>query len=190
MTLMQHVNGTRGRTVTALPEHTFKDSGITIRYRKVGPMTNQRLAQAVRKEMPPPAVPTVETPLGAEENPADPAYERAYKEWEQRAAVELNERMMRYAALEADVTIDDRIRAEVARVRRHLKMVKSPFEDNPELEPDENDRICYILHVACASAEDLKEFGEAVRERSVPTEEAVQRHADTFPGDISGEVGL
>lgn len=187
---MQHVNGTRGRAVPALPEHTFKDSGITIKYRKVGPMTNQRLAQAVRKEMPPPAVPTVETELGTEENPADPAYERAYKEWEQRAAVELNERMMRYAALECDIPIDDRIRAEVARVRRHLKIAKAPFEDDPELDQDENDRICYVLHVACASSEDLREFGEAVRERSVPTEEAVQRHIATFPGDVPGETDL
>ena len=46
MTIMEHVNGNQaaGRVVPPLPEHTFRDSGITIRIRKVGPTTQQRLA--------------------------------------------------------------------------------------------------------------------------------------------------
>ena len=57
--LMEHVNGTRqqGRTVLPLPEHTFKDSGITIKIRKIGPTTYQRLAQAIMRDMPDPDPP-------------------------------------------------------------------------------------------------------------------------------------
>lgn len=64
--LLEHVNGThaRGRVVPPLPEHTFKDSGITIKIRKVGPTTQQRLAQAIMKDHPEPPPPIVDTELG------------------------------------------------------------------------------------------------------------------------------
>lgn len=185
MTIMEHVNGTRGRAVAALPAHTFKDSGITIRIRKVGPMTQQRMAQAIQKEIPEPAVPMVETELGREPNPADPAYSAAYQAWDRKTAALLSERMMRYAALEAEVTIDDQAKNEIARAKRNMALSGAAWEPIAGLTEEENDRVFYILHVACATQDDLKEFSAAVRTRSVPTEEAVQRHIATFPGDVS-----
>lgn len=183
--LLEHVNGTRGRAVPALPEHTFKDSGITIKMRKVGPATQQRLAQQVQREYPKPAPPVVETELGPEENAADPAYVRALNDWSQQQAAALNERLMRFAALEADITLDDADRARIARTRRHLEYIGA-WEDDPKLSQEENDRILYVLHIACATVDDLREFIGALMARGVPTEEAVQRQIATFPGDIPG----
>jgi len=184
--LMEHVNGTRqqGRVVPPLPEHTFKDSGITIKIRKVGPTTQQRLAQAIMKELPEPTPPTVETELGAETNAADPAYLAAMEVWNTQTRNELTQRLLLIAALEAEVTIDDAARADIARKKRHLKLIGIPVEDNPDLTEAENEKVFYILHVAAGTPEDLGEFSQAVMRRSVPTEEAVQSQIATFQRDL------
>jgi hypothetical protein len=185
MTIMEHVNGRQqGRIVPPLPEHTFKDSGITIRIRKVGPTTQQRLAQQIQRDMPEPAPPIVETEIGKEANPADPQYLSDYAKWEQETRGELTNRLMLIAALEAEVTIDDAARTEIARRKRHLQLIGIPHEDRADLTPDENERVFYILNVAAASPEDLGEFGAAVLRRSVPTEEAVQSQIATFQRDL------
>ena len=179
-----HTNGQRGRIVAPLPEHTFKDTGITIKIRKVGPTTQQRLAQAIMKEMPEPPIPVVETELGPEPNAADPAYIAAKEKWNQETRSELTRRLMLIAALEAEVTIDDSARADIARKKRHLALVGIPHEDNPDLTPEENEKVFYVLHVAAGTPEDLGEFGEVVMRRSVPTEEAVQAQIATFQRDL------
>jgi len=182
--LMEHVNGTqRGRIVPPLPEHTFKDSGITIRIRKVGPTTQQRLAHIIKQEFPAPPVPIVETELGKEPNAADPQYMIDKDAWETQTNTELTNRLLLIAALEAEVMIDDRARAEIARKKRHLALI-GITEDYPDLTPEENERVFYILHVCAASPEDLGEFGAAVLRRSVPTEEAVQSQIATFQRDL------
>lgn len=186
MTIMEHVNGKgqQGRIAPPLPEHTFKDSNITIRIRKVGPMTQQRMAQAIQKEVPEPDVPIVQTEMGPEQNPADPTYIKAYGAWDRKTTALLSERMMRYAALEAEVTIDDAAKREIVRAKRNLALSGAAWAAIEGLTDDENDRVFYILHVCCATTDDLKEFSAAVRQRSVPTEEAVQWHIATFSGDI------
>lgn len=185
--LLEHVNGThqRGRSVSTLPEHTFKDSGITIKIRKVGPTTQQRLAQAIIKERPEPPIPMIDTELGPEPNAADPAYIAALETWNRETNSELRDRLMLIAALEAEVVIDDVARADIARKQRHLKIVGVPYEANPDLTDEENEKVFYILHVAAGTPEDLREFGDAVLRRSVPTEEAVQSQIATFPGRVS-----
>lgn len=187
MTILEHIhtNGNpRGRIVPALPEHTFKDSGITIKIRKVGPTTQQRLAQQIMKEIPEPVVPTVETELGPEPNAADPAYLLAHEAWEQQTRRELTERLMLIAALEAEVEIDDAARVDIARKQRHLKLIGIPYEANPDLTEAENEKVFYILHVAAGTPDDLGEFSAAVLRRSVPTEEAVQAQIATFQRDL------
>lgn len=188
MTIMEHIhtNGTasRGRVVPALPEHTFKDSGITIRIRKVGPTTQQRLAQQIQKDMPEPQPPIVETELGSEVNSADPAYLLAHEAWDQQTRYELTQRLMLIAALEAEVTIDDQARADIARKQRHMALIGIPYEANPALDDAENEKVFYILYVAAATPDDLAEFSQAVLRRSVPTEEAVQAQIATFQRDV------
>src|SRR5262245_7100307 len=126
MTISTHRNGTQGRVVAPLPEHTFKDSGITIHIRKVGPTTQQRLAQQILKDMPEPEPPKVETELGVEVNAADPAYIAARDAWQTQTQLELTNRLMLIAALEAEVTIDAAARSEMARKKRHLKLIGIP----------------------------------------------------------------
>jgi len=101
-----HTNGTRGRTVPALPEHTFKDSGITIRIRKVGPTTQQRLAQQIIKDNPEPQPPVVETEVGPEKNEADPEYIEKLAAWNTETRNQLTQRLLLISALEAEVEID------------------------------------------------------------------------------------
>jgi hypothetical protein len=175
-----------GRAVPALPQHTFKDSGITIAIRKVGPATQQRIAMKIMQEDPEPKPPMVKTELGEELNPADPAYEYDLRDWQMRTSRLLNDQLMTLAALEAEVEIDDAAREDIRRRQRHLKAVGLSWEPNPELTEEENERVFYILHIACATTDDLAEFGKAITQRSVPTEEAVQRQLATFPGDVSG----
>lgn len=184
--LLEHVNGThaRGRVTPPLPEHTFKDSGITVKIRKVGPTTQQRLAQAIMKEHPEPPVPVVTTELGPEPNPADPSYLLIKAEWEQTTNLQLRDRLMLIAALEAEVVIDDQAQADIARKQRHLKLIGIPYEANPDLTPEENEKVFYILHIAAGTPDDLREFGDAVLRRSVPTEEAVQAQIATFQRDL------
>lgn len=176
----------KGRAVPALPQHTFKDSGITIGIRKIGPATQQRLAQLIMRDDPEPTPPIAPTELGPEPNPADPAHERAVRDWQRRTGLMLNERLMTLAALEAEVVIDDAARQDIARRQRYLKAVGMGWEPNPDLNDEENERVFYVLYVACATSDDLAEFGQAVTQRSVPTEEAVQRQLATFPGDVPG----
>ena len=188
MTIMEHVNGRhqQGRTAPALPEHTFKDSGITIRIRKVGPTTQQRLAQQIIKDNPEPQPPVVETEVGPEKNEADPEYIEKLAAWNTETRNQLTQRLLLISALEAEVEIDAEAKQDIARKKRHLTVIGIPYEDNPDLTPEENDKVFYILHVAAATPEDLGEFSSAVMRRSVPTEEAVQAQITTFPGDVPG----
>lgn len=185
MTLTDHIaqNGTRGRAAPALPEHTFADSGITIRVRKISPATQQRLAMLVQKDYPKPDPPTVKTELGDEPNPADPAYQETLTRWQQQQGLALNDKLMTFAALEAEVAIGPEERAQIARVRRNLELIGA-WQDREGMTPEENEKILYVLHIACASGDDLREFGKVLTERSAPTEEAVRRHVETFPGDL------
>jgi hypothetical protein len=66
-----------------------------------------------------------------------------------------------------------------------LSLIGIPYEDNPDLTADENEKVFYILHVAASTPEDLREFSAAVLRRSVPTEDAVQAQIATFRRDVS-----
>lgn len=185
---MEHIAtngaGTRGRAVPPLPTHTFQDSGITIKIRKVGPTTQQRLAQSIMKELPEPEIPITDTELGPEPNAADPAYIAAQEKWQRETNTLLSERLMLIAALEAEVEIDDAARADIKRKQRHMSLIGIPYEANLDLTDEENEKVFYILHVAAGTPEDLREFSAAVLRRSVPTEEAVQSQIATFQRDI------
>lgn len=183
--VLQNGNGAhpKGRAVPPLPVHLFKDSGVVIKLRKIAPHTQTKLAQLLQREHPKPEPPIVQTEIGPEENPADPEYQEQVEAWQRELAQKLNERMFKYAALECEVEVN---LDDVTRTKRSLRAIGIEWEDDPNLTDEENLRIFYIAHVACATAEDLQEFYKAVTRRSQPSEEAVQAWADTFPGDVSG----
>lgn len=185
MTTDVQVNGhhPKGRVVPALPSHTFRDSGITVQFYRIGPMTRQQISLQVQRDTPKPPPPIVETELGPEPNEADPDYERQLRGWESACTQELNMRLLKIAALN---TICDLDAGAIARAKRNLALAKTPWEDDPSLTDEENDRVCYIFHVAIATQDDLEEFGASILTRSQPTEAAVQAHIDSFPSDTSG----
>lgn len=194
---MEPIPIARGRRVNARPRHLFKDTGIEVELHKMSPTTLQRIAEAIRAEakalpeghehkMPEP--PTERVEVGGEwreeRNENHPDYLAAYEKWSQWAMAETNERFLRIAAVGAVVpldTTDEEISEAANRVRRMLSAegVSLPYFD--QYTPAENDRIIWLLHVAIGSQEDLREFYEALTQRSSVSQEAVQAHIATFP---------
>lgn len=178
----------KGREVPPLPTHTFQDSGITVRLRKLSPMTSQRLSEAVRREYPPPEPPTYEVEYGdtqvREINDADPTYLARYARWQETTAKVFNERLLKLVCLDAiEIELDADAQAEITRKKRSLAVVGVAWEDDPDLSVDENARLFYVQHCCLASPDDMRELYAAVTARSQPTEAAVAAHVETFPGD-------
>ncbi len=188
----------KGRAVPAVPTHTFRDSGIMVKLHKLSPMTSQEIINAVRREedVTKPKPPMFEVDYGKgkieEPNEAHEVYQRRLKKWEDEVQSIANDRLFRTACLIAvEIAIDDEWRAYVKRMRRQLKATaKIDFVDDPELEPDENDQIFYITHIACKSPDDVREFYAAIALRSQPTEAAIEQHKQSFRSDIQGEVSV
>lgn len=188
MTTEVHNGRAKGRAVPALPTHTFQDTGITVRLRKLSPMTAQRLNEAVRREFPPPDPPTYEVEYGDQKiqeiNDADPTYMARYQRWQEQTSRIFNERMLKLVCLDAvEVDIGKDELAEIARKKRNLERSGIVWEDDPALDEDENLRYFYVQHICFGSGEDLRELYQAVNTRSQPTEAAVQAHIASFPGD-------
>lgn len=182
MTTIEQLNGhAKGRAVPPLPLHTFQDSGITVGIRKIAPSTQQRLHDLILREHPKPAPPVVDTELGPEENAADPDYLTRLNEWKVATARALNAKMFKLACLECEVEVDTK---EVTRKQAQFTVIGLDWEDDPKLSPEQNAKLFYLQHIACATGDDMKEFYEAVTRRSTPTEAAIQRHIDTFRGDV------
>lgn len=182
----------KGRVAPAVPLHTFQDSGITVRLHKLSPMTSQAIVLQVRSEMDDskPRPPIFEVDYGKgkidEPNYSHPGYVKRIEEWEAAVNSEANDRLFRTAALVAvEIIGDDTWRDEVKRHKRLLKLTaKLDWYDDPSLEPEENDQIYYIKHIAFASPDDAKEFYKAITQRSQPTEAAVEAHKQSFQGDV------
>lgn len=180
-----HTNGTalKGRAAPPLPEHTFQDSGVTVRLRKIAPNTQAQLSLQVQREIPKPQPPTVKTELGPEANDADPDYLRLVDAWESDCAMRLNRRLFTLAALECECEVD---MEEVERKQRNFRAIGFEWEETEGLSDQDRAKVFYIEHIACATQEDMREFYAAITRRSQPTEAAVQAHVDSFRSDVSG----
>jgi hypothetical protein len=53
--------------------------------------------------------------------------------------------------------------------------------------PDD-DHLFYVKHIAIGSEADMTAIAERITNKSQPTPAAVAAHAETFRGDVSGEV--
>lgn len=180
----------KGRAVPELDTFTFS-SGYTVRVHRLPPMTQQRVAEAIQR-MPEvrgvarPTPPKIVTDLGVETNEADPEYKAQLVRWNEACALELNDRLLLYTCLDAiEITLDDAARERIARKRRTLMRIGA-WQDDPELDAEENDRLLFVQHIAAETGEDLQGLYQAVMRRSEPTEEAVQEQLATFPGDAPG----
>jgi hypothetical protein len=173
---------TRGRTPPALPTFTFRDSGITVAYRRLGPFTLDQLNKTIRKERPAPEPPLNTVDFGdgkpvAEPNLADPDYERARAEYETWVQGEAGQRLVEMVITYAvePLTIDA---AAVAQYRSMAERFGLLCEGD--------DRDVYVRYVAITTQEDLQEIVQTVVSRSQPTGEAIQAAVASFPANVPG----
>lgn len=172
----------KGRKVTSLPEFTFPGSGITVRIRQLGPFTLDQINRQVREELNPPDVPKVMVNYGTpekadmhlEENPADPAYKEALAEYERKieesGARKTIDTIIKHAVV-VDVDLD-----EVEAMREFLLDLEMPKEELDSI----SDHMIYVKHVCIKTTRDLQDLQKFVIGESVPTEERVQAHEDSF----------
>lgn len=185
----------KGRAAPPLPRFEFS-TGVSVQVRKVGLTTQQAIIAALRAEWSAqgkgePQPPVQRVNYGTDEEPdwkdepnrADPAYVAAVAEWNNTFYIEVQRRVLTLAALEAEFEVDAET---LARRRRHLARVGVTLVDDPELTDDENAKVHYFFHVAAAVQSELTDFYQALSRRSEPTEEAVQAHIASFPGDVAG----
>lgn len=174
------------------PTYTFKDSGITVTLRKLGPSTTQDVARAVRKQWQhgtdpakhEPKPPVIQTDVGPEANEADPAYQLKHKAWQIAINEEVAVKLLDFAALYAvDVQIDPEA---VERLRETYQMMGLDLDEPAHMTQEQKDKWLYVTRICIATSDDMTEFSAAVLQRSQPTEEAVQAHVDTFSGDVQG----
>lgn len=193
MSTTDTLNGhAKGRAVPALPRHTFQDSGVTVKLHKLSPMTSQEIMAAVQRERAAdkPQPPIVEVDYGngkvSEPHEGHPIYQEKLKRWQSECNTEANKRLFTLACLDAvEFDLTDDIRQQIERKKRHLKIAaKLTIETDPDLSDEENDRVFFITHIACASPDDTQEFYEAIALRSQPTEAAIEQHKQSFPSDV------
>ena len=171
---------TSGRAVPAHPSFTFGSSGRTVQVRKISPMTMQRIAQQVQKDMPPPAAPVFEVEIDGgvtttETNDADPQYQAALRAYTEQVRLETGMRFMRLCAsyvLVSDVPAD-----EVAEYRAAMDAAGAPVDEA-------DDRWVFLWEMCAAGQQDMQDFQAFVLGMSQATAEAVQAHVDSFRGDL------
>lgn len=182
----------RGRLVPAVPTHTFKDSGITVRLHKLSPMTSQEIIGAVQRERADdkPDPPMIEQDYGKgkiqEPHYGHPVYVDRLQRWQAECNAEANKRLFRLACLAAvEVEMTPEVQAAIVRKKRLMRIAaRLEWIDDPDLEPHENDQIFYVTHICCASPEDVQEFYQAIALRSQPTEAAIEQHKQSFRSDV------
>lgn len=156
----------------AIQLHTFKDTGVQVRIRKVSPL----LILKLRESFPPPKPPMqdVEQLDGKktrEPNPAHPDYVQALADHDA-----LMEQRVRKLLITRGVEFEwtEERRLEVAEIRQS-------WREMYDQELDGDDKEVYISYVAIGSGEDLTELIEAVARRSQPTEAEVENALSRFP---------
>lgn len=157
-------------------EFTFKDTGITLKIRKVSPM----MADEIRRAIPEPQAPLQPVDYGApkgvvmEANLSDPAYLDAHAKWQRDVAMK-TQRLMILRAVKVE---GEEWKADVAEYRAFMETnTGKPLEE-------ENDLLVYINHICVGTQEDMVDFVTAITRRSQPTQEEVERSKASFRSQI------
>lgn len=180
----------KGRAARPLPEFTFPGSGVVVQIRRMGPFTLEsvKMALAAEKEIPKP--PKVQVNYGTqdkpeyhwEENPADPKYAEELIKYQAELGEQTGRRVIDLIikhAVEVDPDPE-----EVRNTREFLIDLGTPAEDVERL----SDKELYIKHVCIVSGLDLVALQQFVIGQSVPTEERIKAHEDSFRGNVSGQA--
>ena len=180
----------KGRKVTDLPSFTFKGSGIEVKIRTLGPFTLDAISRSVREEIQPPDVPRVMVNYGTsdkpdfkmEENPADPEYKKVLEEYERKIGEEGGRKTI-------DTIINHAVVAEIDEEEvQAMRLFLLDLGVSKEELDRQTDHAIYIKHVCIKTANDLTDLQNFVIGQSVPTEERVKAHEDSFRGEVQGET--
>ena len=153
-------------------EQVTLSTGVTVGIRKVSPFT----LDAVRRHYPAPKPPLVDVAYGdkttKEPNESDPDYLAALEQHQLLVSTKITDAMFQ---LGLDVDVDA---AALAAFREEMAAL--------EITISGNDKQVYIRHVAIGTKDDMDLISRAITRTTMPTEEAVQEHLDTFSGDVPG----
>lgn len=192
-TLTEAVNGRvqqKGRESPPerLYDFTFEGTGRTVQVRKLSALIRDEVRRAVRRDLAfpkEPEPPMEEIAYGDRNikhpNRGHPIYVQLLKEWNEELSRESGERLIslvirRGVVCEVDEAAVKQLRADMAAVGVDL----SEYDNH----------YVYVAFVCVGPSADYQELLRAVFERSIPSEEAVQAHIDSFRRAISREEPL
>ena len=157
-----------------LTDFTFKDTGITVKIKKVSPM----VVDDVRASIPEPLPPEQEVDYG---EPRGKVMERNYSD--PNYALELEAHNKKVAALVQKVIVNRAVILEGDEWRKEVQDYRDFILSStgyPLAETD--DVLVYILRVCVGSKEDMSDLIDAIIKRSQPTQEAVEQAKRSFRG--------
>lgn len=161
-----------------LTDFTFKDTGISIKIRKISPMLASDVAAAMPDPLPPEQEVDYGEPKGKvmERNFSDPAYQREVLEHRGRVFRAFR-RVMVLRGIDPG-SLPEGWQAEVQDYRAFMAAQTGKPVDEPD------DLVVYILRIAVGSEEDLEELIRAITRRSQPTQEVIEQAKASFPGQV------
>lgn len=194
---MTSTNGrARGRATPPRPEITL--AGVPVRLNRIGGSTIQAIRSAVfaewrasddpaRREPTPPVVQAGEL---TEINHADPDYQAAHRDWQQRRTQAAAERLIDYLCLEVIDPVDGVDHEAVDAYRRGLARagVTLRWDADGGLEDDEADRLVYIANMLIDMADpaELAVLNRWVYAGQAPSETEVRDALASFRGEMGG----
>lgn len=176
----------KGRRVPPLPTFTFKSLEVTVSIRRLGTFAMDDIRKSLMRERRRPEPPMVTVEVGEmavkmkEPNPNDPAYLQELVEYDTWLSTTVAERML---ALMCNYCIVCEVEDEIVEDRRvMLGMI------DPALNGEYSDREVYVRHYLLSDSRELQEVQQFILGQSMPTQEAVDDHIDTFQRDVQGET--
>lgn len=164
---------------------TFEGTGRTVHIRKLSALIRDEVHRAVRRDPtfpsePEPPIQEVDYGEGTVKRPnwQHSVYLEMQREWQARFIEEVSERLVNLVIRRAVVCEVDA--AAVAQARADMAAVSVPLDAY-------DDHYVYVAFVCIGPRHDYNELLRTVFERSVPSEEAIQAHLDSFPDPVSGQ---
>lgn len=160
-------------------DHTFTDTGYTVKLRKVSPTLIQDIRLAYLKTKPDvPLSDPIETPGPMkgkqEELPDDPTYQKQLADWLRMVNNKITEMQIERAVVEI---MSPGWEAQVAEIRGFLEGL--------DVYLPASDKVLWVTRIAAGTDADLQELADAIQRRSHPTEEVIAAATETFRPAVS-----
>lgn len=153
-------------------DFTFRDTGITVKIRKISPMLVTDITESIPEPKPPLNEVDYGEPRGKvlEPNLQDPSYKMALQEHQHKIFLAWRRAMI----LRSVIIEGEDWKQDVQDYREFIKEQTGFPLDEP------NDLVVYVLRICVGSEEDLGEMIQAITRRSQPTPEEIERAKSSF----------